>query len=246
MKKLELNNQLMAQRKLFYSHMCLPPGQHPPEFRATQLQIQSTMMCKPSAHRCQSKWWRRWRWLMVKQTSSLLCYVTCRGIGPTSQFIFIDLFLVDVRFCLSVLPLNLPVCVGPSSWWPDFSEGEWERLGLDGLWRETDHLEDLPDRRGKGRVHRKDPETKDASGKTKHPPSSSESSSWKEQAGATVTKLVRYGNVLWLFDHQRKMTYEKMESWCVNLSCLCSQATRFETHEQQNCCDCFFVESEKI
>lgn len=191
MKKLELNNQLMAQRKLFYSHMCLPPGQHPPEFRATQLQSQSTMMCKPSAHRCQSKWWRRWRWLMVKQTSSLLCYVTCRGIGPTSQFIFIDLFLVDVRFCLSVLPLNLPVCVGPSSWWPDFSEGEWERLGLDGLWRETDHLEDLPDRRGKGRVHRKDPETKDASGKTKHPPSSSESSSWKEQAGATVTKLVR-------------------------------------------------------
>lgn len=37
-----------------------------------------------------------------------------------------------------------------------------------------------------------------------------------------------------------------MESWCVSLSCLYSQATGFETHEQQNCCDCFFVESEKI
>lgn len=72
------------------------------------------------------------------------------------SFIYSSLMPVSVRqYCLWIF-----LCVGPSSWWPDFSEGEWERLGLDGLWRETDHLEDLPDCRGKGRVHRKDPKLK--------------------------------------------------------------------------------------
>lgn len=42
------------------------------------------------------------------------------------------------------------VRVGSSSGRPDLREGEWEWLGLDGLWRETDHLEDLPDCRGQG------------------------------------------------------------------------------------------------
>lgn len=126
-----------------------PLGEHPPEHRPMQLQIQSTMMCKPSARRCLSKWWRHWRWLMVKKTSSLL--------GK------LRFWSVDVLFCLSGFVQSTASCsiiateqfcvwVGPSSWWPDLSEGEWERLGLDGLWRETDHLEDLPDCRGQGTV----------------------------------------------------------------------------------------------
>lgn len=45
------------------------------------------------------------------------------------------------------------VFASSSSRRPDLGEGERERLGLDGVWRATHHLEDLPDGRGQGTGH---------------------------------------------------------------------------------------------